>query len=97
LRQFRLGEILLQGGLRWRKQETRFGPEKVDPDFAKKKATLERLYTEPPAGSVVLCLDEMGFESAQSYPGREPVRIVPGANPAAPGCRYPHKLAGCAT
>jgi transposase len=33
----RVGELLLAEGLRWRKQETWFGAEKVDPDFAKKK------------------------------------------------------------
>ena len=50
----------------------------------KKKAALERLYTEPPPNSVVLCVDEMGPESAQSYPGVEPVRTAPGPDqPAA--------------
>jgi DDE superfamily endonuclease len=44
----------------------------------KKKATIERLYSAPPADSVVLCLDEMGPESAQSYPGVEPLRTAPG-------------------
>jgi transposase len=33
----RVGEILLEEGLRWRKEETWFGAERVDPDFAKKK------------------------------------------------------------
>jgi transposase len=33
----RVGEILLEEGLRWRKQETWFGTERVDPDFAQKK------------------------------------------------------------
>jgi transposase len=33
----RVGEILLEEGLRWRKHETWFGAERVDPDFAKKK------------------------------------------------------------
>jgi transposase len=33
----RVGEILLEEGLRWRKQETWFGTERLDPDFAKKK------------------------------------------------------------
>ena len=46
IKRSRAGEILLQEGLRWRKQETWFGTEKVDPDFAKKKgdhrATLHR-------------------------------------------------------
>ena len=33
----RVGAILLQEGLRWRKQETWFGAERVDPDFARKR------------------------------------------------------------
>jgi transposase len=39
---------------------------------------IERLYTAPPGGSVVVCLDEMGPQSARSYPGRRVVK------PAAP-------------
>jgi hypothetical protein len=31
---------------------------------------IERLYTQPPAGSVVVCLDEMGPESAKSFLGQ---------------------------
>ena len=37
IKRSRVGEILLQEGLRWRKQETWFSTERVDPDFAKKK------------------------------------------------------------
>ena len=39
---------------------------------------IERLYTAPPEGGVVVCLDEMGPQSARSYPGRRVVK------PAAP-------------
>ena len=46
IKRSRVGEILLEEGLRWRKEETWFGTERVDPDFAKKKgghrATLHR-------------------------------------------------------
>jgi transposase len=35
------------------------------------------LYTAPPADSVVLCLDEMGPESAKSFPGPRLVRSDP--------------------
>ena len=38
---------------------------------------IERLYTAPPDGSVVLCLDEMGPESARSFAGHELVRGTP--------------------
>jgi transposase len=43
----------------------------------RKKGVIDRLYTDPPAGSVVVCLDEMGPQSARSYPGQEPVRAAP--------------------
>lgn len=35
------------------------------------------LYEQPPAGSVVICLDEMGPESAKSHPGRQVIRSAP--------------------
>jgi transposase len=40
----------------------------------RKKGVIDRLYTEPPAGSAVVCLDEMGPQAAKSYPGQQPVR-----------------------
>ena len=43
----------------------------------RKKGIIERLYTDPPPGSVVVCLDEMGPESAKSFPGQQPVRAEP--------------------
>ncbi len=36
-----------------------------------------RLYTAAPEGSVVVCLDEMGPESAKSFPGTRLVRLDP--------------------
>jgi hypothetical protein len=45
----------------------------------KKGATLQ-LYTAAPAGSVVVCLDEMGPPAAKSYPGQ---RLVKPAGPKA--------------
>jgi hypothetical protein len=44
------------------------------------KGAIERLYTAPPEGSLVVCLDEMGPQSARSYPGR---RVVKPAGPKA--------------
>ena len=41
---------------------------------------IERLYTAPTEGSVVIRLDEMGPQSARSYPGR---RMVKPAGPQA--------------
>jgi hypothetical protein len=43
----------------------------------RKKGAVERLYTEPPKGSVIACLDEMGPESAKSFPGQQPIRTAP--------------------
>jgi transposase len=43
----------------------------------RKKGGIEQLYTKPPEGSVVVCLDEMGPESAKSFPGRQLVRAEP--------------------
>ena len=37
---------------------------------------IEQLYTAAPAGSVVICLDEMGPQAAKSYPGRRLVKPV---------------------
>ena len=43
----------------------------------RKKGVIERLYTDPPPGSVVVCLDEMGPESAKSFPGQQLVHAEP--------------------
>jgi hypothetical protein len=40
---------------------------------------IERLYTAPPEGSAVVCLDEMGPDSAKSFPGTEVIDPAPGA------------------
>lgn len=42
-----------------------------------KKGAIEKLYTSPPPESVVLCLDQMGPESAKSFPGQQLVRTPP--------------------
>jgi transposase len=41
MRRSRIDEILLQEGLRWRRQETWFG-ERVDPEFAEKRGASRR-------------------------------------------------------
>ncbi len=43
------------------------------------------LYTAPPADSIVVCLDEMGPESAKSFPGR---RVVPALDRATQEADY---------
>jgi transposase len=73
MRRTRVDEVLLAEGLRWRTREGWFGA-RVDPDFRPEKRAVVALYTAPPAGSVVICLDEMGPERAGSVRGR---RLVP--------------------
>jgi transposase len=81
IKQTRIDEILIAEGLRWREQETWFG-QKVDPSSPQKGA-IEKLYTRPPEGAVVVCLDEMGPESAKSFPGQEVIDPLPkGHRPA---------------
>jgi hypothetical protein len=46
------------------------------PGVRREKGIIERLYTAPPERSVVLCLDEMGPESAKSFAGQELVRTT---------------------
>ena len=43
----------------------------------RKQGGIETLYTAPPEGSVVVGLDEMGPQSAKSFPGQRPVRVEP--------------------
>jgi transposase len=43
----------------------------------RKKGVIEALYTAPPQGSVVVCLDELGPQSAKSFPGQQPVHAEP--------------------
>src|SRR3954468_4325186 len=47
------------------------------PGVRGKKGRIETLYTAPPEGSGVVCLDEMGPLSGKSYPGRDLVRPHP--------------------
>ena len=51
------------------------------PRLRRKKGAIERLYTQPPEDAVVLCLDEMGPTVPKVFPGQEPVRVEPGAEP----------------
>ena len=58
-----------RGNLVWRARRSR---------FRTKKGAIEQLYTAPPAGSVVVCLDEMGPQASNSYPGQRVVRTSAG-------------------
>ena len=44
-----------------------------------RKGAIVTLYTTPPPASVTVCLDQMGPESAKSFPGQQLVRAVPAA------------------
>jgi transposase len=59
----------------------------VDPDFAQKRGAITTLYTAPPAGSVTVCLDQMGPESAKSFPGQQVVRARPDPDDTRPAER----------
>jgi len=56
------------------------------PAVRRKKGAIEHLRTAPPAGSLVVDLDEMGPESAKSHPG---VRLVP---PTVAGAHGRHEV-----
>jgi transposase len=47
----------------------------------RKKGAIEALYTAPPEGSVVVCLDEMGPEGAKGFPGQKLVHAEPRQGP----------------
>jgi transposase len=47
------------------------------PRLRRKKGVIAELYTAPPAGSAVVCLDEMGPESAKSFRGQQPIHTEP--------------------
>ena len=49
------------------------------------------MYTEPPPGSLIVCLDQMGPLHAPSYPGRELVPTRPGP-PEAPAARAKQEI-----
>ena len=44
------------------------------PGVRPQKGAIEQLYTAPPQGSVVICVDEMGPVASKSYPGQRVVR-----------------------
>jgi transposase len=52
------------------------------PRLRRKKGAIEKLYTTPPQGGIVVCLDEMGAQAAKSFPGQELVRTVTEGRPA---------------
>ena len=79
MRRSRISEILIREGLKWR-QRGDLVRRAGRPGLRAQKGAIEQLYTAAPAGSVVVCLDEMGPQAAKSYPGR---RLVKPAGPEA--------------
>ena len=49
--------------------------------LCRKKGAIEAIDVDPPAGSVVVCLDEMGPEAAKSWPGQRMVVAAPASEP----------------
>ena len=75
MKRSRVSEVLLAEGLKWRQEETWFGRGWTRSSSVKGGARAP--HTAPPEGSVVVCLDEMGPQSARSYPGRRVVKPAP--------------------
>jgi transposase len=67
IKRSRIGEILVDEGLKWRHQETRFGA-RVDPDFAEKGGHRAALY-EPAAGQRRGLPRRDGPRECQELPG----------------------------
>ena len=58
------------------------------PGVRRKKGAIEQLYTSPPEGATVVCLDEMGPEAAKSFPGTEVIDPVAKADRPAGRARH---------
>lgn len=63
----RLGHVLRERGIRLRRTKT--WKESQDPDFWRKYRAVRRLYTKPPKGGRVLCIDEFGPLNLQPRAG----------------------------
>jgi len=60
-------QLLARHGLSWKKAKS--WQQSKDPNFAELKATIVKLYTEPPAGALVLCIDQKGPVQIREYAG----------------------------
>ena len=60
------------------------------PGLRRYKGAIETLYTAPPDDSIVVCLDEMGPESAKSFRGKR--LLPPPADQAAPALRATQEI-----
>jgi transposase len=59
--------LLARHGLSWKKAKS--WQKSDDPNFAALKAAVVKLYTEPPEGALVLCIDQKGPVQIREYPG----------------------------
>lgn len=62
-----LRQVLARHGLSWKKAKS--WQNSRDPNFAELKAAVVALYTDPPEGAMVLCIDQKGPVQVREYPG----------------------------
>lgn len=62
-----LRQLLARHGLSWKKAKS--WQHSHDPQFREKRDAIVALYTDPPAGSLVLCVDQKGPVQLRRYPG----------------------------
>jgi transposase len=62
-----LRQVLARHGLSWKKAKS--WQNSHDPNFAQLKAGVVELYTDPPEGALVLCIDQKGPVQVRDYPG----------------------------
>jgi transposase len=62
-----LRQVLARHGLSWKKAKS--WQHSRDPNFAERKAAVVSLYTDPPEGAMVLCIDQKGPVQVREYPG----------------------------
>jgi len=60
-------QLLARHGLSWKTAKS--WQESPDPHFAERKEAIVQLYTAPPAGALVLCVDQKGPVQIREYPG----------------------------
>lgn len=62
-----LRQLLARHGLSWKKAKS--WQQSNDPNFAELKEAIVKLYTDPPEGALVLCLDQKGPVQIREYAG----------------------------
>ncbi len=62
-----LRQVLARHGLSWKKAQS--WQESKDPHFKELKEAIVPLYTDPPKGALVLCIDQKGPVQIRDYPG----------------------------